>query len=97
MPDVTDQREITAGEQDKHIHPSLLLGKACNQAATILLNLSNADDGNGNGNGNEKNSYAKDQALETTRRMAEDVRRFGPLVTFRSYHLCLGVCCAILS
>jgi len=88
MPDVRDQREITPGEQDKRIHPSLLLGRACNQAATILLNLSNAHDGNGN----EKNSYAKDQALETTRRMAEDVRQFSPLATFRSYHLCLGVC-----
>ena len=80
MPDLRDQREIAPGEQDKLLHPTLLLGRGCNQAAIIILSLSNED------------QNSKDKALETMRRMAEDVRRFSPLSTFRSFHSCLGVC-----
>jgi hypothetical protein len=82
MPDMKDQREIAPGERDKLLHPSLLLGRGCNQVAQIILNLANADEG----------SYAKDMALNMTRKMAEDVRSLSRMTTFRSFHACLGVC-----
>lgn len=82
MPDVRDQREIAPGERDKLLHPTLLLARGCNQVAQIILNLTNADEG----------SYAKERALDVTRQMAEDVRHFSGMSTFRSFHACLGVC-----